>query len=66
MSDAPKDYIAEQLHHIVAIEIQINEIIGKFKMSQNRDHIDAIGIVENLEEQENIALAKAVQDYIKD
>ncbi|WP_333663958.1 FMN-binding negative transcriptional regulator [Acinetobacter sp.] len=66
MSDAPEDYITEQLQHIVAIEIHITEMTGKFKMSQNRDKVDALGIVEGLEKQGDLNLAKVVQQYIID
>ncbi|SUU21870.1 Negative transcriptional regulator [Acinetobacter haemolyticus] len=61
MSDAPSEYIAEELRNIVAVEIQVSEMVGQFKMSQNRDPIDAIGIVEGLEQQGNIKLAQAVK-----
>ncbi len=37
MGDAPADYIAEELRHIVGIEIEIERIEGKRKLSQNRD-----------------------------
>ncbi|MEB6676995.1 FMN-binding negative transcriptional regulator [Acinetobacter haemolyticus] len=61
MSDAPSEYIAEELRHIVAVEIQVSEMVGQFKMSQNRDPIDAIGIVESLEQQGNTELAQVVK-----
>ncbi|ENX37211.1 FMN-binding negative transcriptional regulator [Acinetobacter courvalinii] len=66
MSDAPDEYIAQQLQGIVGIEIQITEITGKFKLSQNREKVDALGVVEGLEKYGNPNLAKAVQHYIED
>lgn len=66
MSDAPAEYITQQLQGIVGIEIQITRITGKFKLSQNREKTDALGVVDRLEEYGNHTLAKAVQRYIED
>lgn len=40
MSDAPQDYIQDQLTKIVAIQIKITDLIGKLKLSQNRSNAD--------------------------
>lgn len=66
MSDAPSEYIAEELKGIIGIEVQIEKITGKFKLSQNREKIDALGVVAGLEQQGEQGLAKAVQQYIED
>ncbi len=66
MSDAPSAYIAQKIEAIVGIEIPITQIIGKFKLSQNREKADALGVVDGLEKQGNQNLAKAVQQYIED
>lgn len=66
MSDAPSEYISQQLQGIVGIEIQISHITGKFKLSQNREKADALGVVDGLQQQGDRHLAKAVQQYIKD
>ncbi|MCH7336749.1 FMN-binding negative transcriptional regulator [Acinetobacter sp. NIPH 2699] len=66
MSDAPKEYIAQEIADIVGIEIQMTRITGKFKLSQNREKIDAIGVVEGLEKQGDIGLAKVIQQYIEE
>lgn len=59
MSDAPEDYIAELLGHIVGIEIELTRVEGKRKLSQNRDARDFDGTVSALEERgrEELALA---------
>ena len=49
MGDAPNDFIEEQLEKIVAIEIEISSIIGKFKVSQNRSKVDAENVAHALE-----------------
>ncbi len=66
MSDAPAEYITQQLQGVVGIEIQITGITGKFKLSQNRQKVDALGVVDGLEKYGNPTLAKAVQHYIED
>ena len=66
MSDAPSDYIAEELKGIIGIEIEIQQMTGKFKLSQNRDKVDAVGVVDSLEQRGEAKLAQAVQGYIQD
>lgn len=61
MSDAPADYIAEQLCKIVGIEIEITDLQGKFKISQNRSLEDRQGVVNGLTKQGSLALAQSVQ-----
>ncbi|WP_335951952.1 FMN-binding negative transcriptional regulator [Acinetobacter beijerinckii] len=66
MSDAPSEYIAQQLQGIVGIEIIINKMTAKFKLSQNRNKCDALGVVDGLEQQGNRLLGQAIQQYIQD
>ncbi len=47
--DAPPDFIALQRKAIVGIEIEIADIRGKWKTSQNRSAPDRAGVVEGLE-----------------
>ena len=48
VTDAPDDFIASQLRAIVGVEIEITDITGKWKVSQNRNAADAAGVVEGL------------------
>ncbi len=48
VSDAPEDFVAAQLRAIVGLRLEITEIIGKWKMSQNRSEADRLGVVEGL------------------
>ena len=48
VGDAPADFIAMQRKAIVGIEIEIAEIHGKWKTSQNRNAADRAGVVEGL------------------
>lgn len=44
VDDAPEAYVQAQLRAIVGFEIQIGDIVGKFKASQNRSDADRAGI----------------------
>lgn len=63
--DAPADYIATQMKAIVGIEIPIANIEGKWKMSQNKDDADRVGIVDGLradaDRHQNLPLAELVE-----
>ena len=50
VADAPDDYIKGQLQGIVGIEIPIERLIGKWKVSQNRPEVDRKGVVQGLQE----------------
>lgn len=43
MTDSPKDYIDTMLKAIVGIEIEITRLVGKMKLSQNRELRDLLG-----------------------
>jgi transcriptional regulator len=62
VSDAPEDYINSQLRGIVGIEIEIQSLDGKWKVSQNRDEADRVGVARGLAS-ENPAMAEVVQKY---
>jgi transcriptional regulator len=49
VSDAPEPFIAAQLRGIVGIEMKVESITGKFKLSQNRPESDRRGVAEGLE-----------------
>lgn len=48
VTDAPADYIGSLLQQIVGIEIPIEALQGKWKISQNRSRTDRQGVVEGL------------------
>ncbi len=62
MGDAPHDFIAEQLEKIVAIEVEIQSIIGKFKVSQNRSVVDAMNVAKALETS-NAEMAESIKKF---
>lgn len=51
VDDAPPEYVVAQLKGIVGVEIPIDRIEGKWKVSQNRPEADRAGILAGLREQ---------------
>ncbi len=49
VDDAPADYIAKQLRAIVGIELVVERVEAKAKLSQNRSDEDQSGVIEGLE-----------------
>ena len=64
VSDAPRQYIESQLRGIVGVEIEIEAIEGKWKVSQNRPEADRRGVAEGLEAAAP-AMSKFVRQYGK-
>jgi transcriptional regulator len=50
VGDAPADYIASQLRGIVGLEMAIERLEGKWKVSQNRSERDRDGVAQGLVE----------------
>jgi transcriptional regulator len=50
VADAPEDYLAAALRGLVGLEIPIESMIGKWKVSQNRSATDRRGVARGLEE----------------
>jgi transcriptional regulator len=48
VTDAPDDYITQQMKAIVRLELQIDRLEGKWKMSQNRADADIAGVIRGL------------------
>ena len=57
MADAPADYIETMIAAIVMIEVPIVELVGKFKLGQNRGTADRVGAEDGLIDRGNTALA---------
>ena len=49
VTDAPPTFIQSQIKGIIGLEIEIAEISGKWKVSQNRPVADRVGVAEGLE-----------------
>lgn len=66
VSDAPEPFVAAQARGIVGIEIEIASLIGKFKLSQNRQEADKLGVLNGLSadpESESQAMATLVKTF---
>jgi len=48
VTDAPADFIAQQMKAIVAVTLRIERLEGKWKMSQNRSDADVAGVIQGL------------------
>jgi transcriptional regulator len=48
VSDAPAEFVQQMLRAIVGIRIPLDTLMGKWKISQNRDEADRAGVAEGL------------------
>jgi transcriptional regulator len=68
MGDAPEDYLRKMIGAVVGIEVPIDRIEGKWKVSQNRPVPDRLGVVAGLMsrgDEASAAMATLVQRYTK-
>ena len=64
VDDAPAPFVAQQMRAIVGIEIEITRLIGKWKVSQNRNVADRTGVIVGLAG-ETDADASDMMDLVK-
>lgn len=60
MTDSAPDYIDQMLAAIVGIEIEVTKLVGKWKLSQNREARDRINAAEELRKRDEEAVATAI------
>lgn len=65
VGDAPDDYIAQQIRAIVGVEIEITEIVGKWKVSQNRNLADRQGVAAGYDAEGEPQMAALVREFGK-
>jgi transcriptional regulator len=65
VADAPEDFVASMLRAIVCIEVPLDSLVGKFKLSQNRSAEDIDGLVGGLQAQGD-APAQALAARMRD
>lgn len=63
VDDAPAKYVSGQLRAIVGVEIAINRIEAKFKLSQNRSAADVDGVIAGLRADGDSRSAAAVAQH---
>jgi transcriptional regulator len=64
VSDAPEDFINQQMKGIVGLEMPIRRLEGKWKVSQNRDERDRGAVIEGLSKlntPDSLAMRKLVE-----
>jgi transcriptional regulator len=69
VGDAPADFIAMQRRAIVGLEIEILDIRGKWKTSQNRNAADRAGVISGLDalgDEDSRAMAGIVRETGRD
>jgi transcriptional regulator len=66
VDDAPRDYITGQLRAIVGVELVIDRVEVKNKMSQNRPATDVLGIIDGLSEAGSFEVADLVREARSD
>lgn len=65
VTDAPAPFIQSQIKGIIGLEIDISEIHGKWKVSQNRPVADRAGVAQGLESEDHRLpdMASLVRSY---
>lgn len=63
VSDAPSSYINKQLTGILGIQILVEDIQGKWKVSQNKSSTDRKGVSEGLRSQCQHDLARLIDEH---
>ena len=63
VTDAPASFIQSQIKGIVGLEIQITDMRGKWKVSQNRPVADRVGVAEGMESEEKTEMASLVRSF---
>lgn len=65
MTDSPKEFVDAMLKAIVGIEIEITRLVGKSKLSQNKDARDIRGAAEMLKAQADHVIGDAMLAGVK-
>jgi transcriptional regulator len=64
VTDAPASFIDAQINGIVGLEIEIQRIEGKWKVSQNRTDADRRSVAEGFEAIGDASMSRLVRTYI--
>lgn len=64
MTDAPGDYLEAMLRAIVGLEITLTRLVGKFKLSQNRELRDRLNLADVLKTRGDTELGQVTLDSI--
>lgn len=61
MGDSAQEYIDTMLRNIVGLEVTLTSLVGKVKLSQNREVRDRMGAADTLDARGHTALAQAMR-----
>jgi transcriptional regulator len=61
MGDSEPEFINSMLRSIVGIEITITSLVGKVKLSQNREVLDRLNAADTLDSRGRTATAQAMR-----
>jgi len=64
VTDAPEDYVGRQLRAIVGVEMQVEHMVGKWKVSQNKPPEDIDSVVEALRAEDDPQAAQ-MADWVE-
>lgn len=64
MTDSSREYIDQMLSAIVGIEIEVTRMVGKWKLSQNKEERDRIGAAGELGERGEQAISQAMLETV--
>jgi transcriptional regulator len=64
MTDSSPEYIDQMLSAIVGIEIEVTKIVGKWKLSQNKEERDRINAAEELRKRGEQVVSTAMLDTV--
>jgi len=63
LSDAPDDFIARLTQMIIGFEIEVKDLKGKWKLSQNRPAPDRLSVIDALEKSGKTKMAQMVKRF---
>ncbi|MFC5511997.1 FMN-binding negative transcriptional regulator [Massilia jejuensis] len=65
MTDSSPEFIDGLLKAIVGVEIDVTRLVGKLKLSQNKELRDAQGVAEALKNRGNAVIGNAILDQVE-
>jgi len=65
MTDSSPEYIAEMISKIVGIEIEITRMVGKWKLSQNKEERDRVNAAQELLKRGELEISGAMRPHVE-
>lgn len=64
MTDSAPEFIEQMLANIVGLEVEVTKIVGKWKLSQNKEESDRVSAADELAERGEETIAEAMRDTV--